>query len=361
VDVSQDTAIPTRLDALLMRVLDEEASAEERGELTADPTTETHLAALRDLGALIRDAVLEEAAAGVSDVAEPVMAALGLTDELSDAFASLRERADAPIDVADSVMAALADLEAPVATVAAAPVEEAPSEAIYSALHDGELSAQERLRIAETLVNDRVALNALSAYAELGRLLRNTLKEATRSADLDGLWVGVARSIGLEDPERVPGWEPVSVALKAAVAERSQLTAGEQRELADAVMAALPAPVVEPVELDLAAVETAPRPSWFRSLAGPALAMAAALLVVVGLLVPDADEVPGTATGPDDAEVFELAQANDAEIEELVLGDGLMIHVLQGEEEGAPMILVIEEQPTEDVEDPWAQIEWEEL
>ncbi len=277
---SQDTL--ARLDQLLMRVIDGEASLEERRELLTLPEADVQLAELRGLSEVLSEAVM--AAAGDEpelagpvlealgrddgwsaisdalresvdrpvDVADGVMAALGLSDAVDVAFSGLRDLASEPVDVVDGVMAAILDEateEAPVA--AAEALEEASPEAWISALHDGELPVEERLRIAADLPQDRAALSELTAYAEIGRLVKTALTQEARQADLSPVWAAVAQGIGLDGPEHVPGWEPVGLALRAAIEDRARLTVGEGVELSAAIMAAIPEPQPGPVEINL--------------------------------------------------------------------------------------------------------------
>lgn len=394
----QDTL--ARLDQLLMRVLDGEASPSEHQELLSLPDQAVQLAALRGFSEVLVDAVrtaagdepqlaepvlqalgrddgwaaiagaLQSSVAAPIELADGVMAALGLEDAVSEAFAGLRGLAAEPVDVAEGVMAAILGEAPAAAPVAAADLlETASPEAWISALHDGELPIQERLRIAAELPGDRAALSEISAYAELGRLVRSTLQAEDRKAQLDGVWAAVADGIGLEGPEHVPGWEPVGEALRHAVAARGVLTAGQERELADHVMAALPQPKPEP-----AALELAPDPSagpvsvsWWQGLFLPALAMVSAAVLLVTFVQTGSGVVP-VAPGGDPGttvyqeEAFELASANDAELEDFVSSDGVTLQVLQSEG-GGPMILMIEEvSPDQLAEDAgWDDIEWEEL
>ncbi|GEM_PF-1473725 len=395
----QDTL--ARLDQLLMRVLDGEATVEERRELLSLPDSQVQLAELRGLSGVLLDAV--RAAAGDTpeladpvlqalgrdegwsaisaamrsvvahpvDVADGVMAALALADPVDAAFSELRALAAEPVDVTDVVMAAIlgdAPAEAPVA--AADKLDQATTEAWISALHDGELPVEERLRIAAELPSDRAALSELTAYAELGRLVKTALKARTRKADLGPVWAAVAEGIGLEGPEHVPGWEPVGAAVRVAVAERAAQTAGEQIELADAVMAALPLPRATVAELNL---DGEPQPQsdsasvpWWQSMWAPAVLMAGAALALLLALQGGTDVMPspGADPGGDRAseEAFELASVNDAELEEFETADGVMLHVLQAGD-GGPMILMLEELPNDQqLEDEgWDAIEWEEI
>ena len=358
----------TRLDQLLMRVLDGEATAEERRELLNLPDSELQLAELRGLSGVLHDAVVA-AAGSEPELAGPVLQALGRDDGWTAIGDALRSSVAEPVDVADGVMAAILG-EAPAeAPIAAAAQEEASPEAWISALHDGELPVEERLRIAEDLAGDRAALSELSAYAELGRLLKTAVSERSRRVELAPVWGAVAEGIGLEGAEHVPGWEPVSSALRQAITDRAALTPGEQVELADAVMSALPQPKPEPAEINLA--PEAPEPErqaapWWQLWALPAAVMASALLLLFTLFSgtgPGVVEGPGAVANNDREieEAFELASVNDAELEDFETAEGVMLHVLQAES-GGPMILMLEELSDQDDEDAgWDDIEWEEI
>ncbi len=380
-----------RLDQLLMRVLDGEATVQERQELLALPDSEVQLAALRGLSEVLVEAVrtaagqepelaepvlcalgrddgwstiagaMRQSVAGSIDVADQVMASLGLTDEVSEALSELRGLASSPVDLVDGVMASILEEASPEASAETVDkLEVASPEAWVSALHDGELSVEERLRIANELPGDQRALAELTAYAEIGRMVRQALREETRQVSLEQVWPKVAGSIGLESPDHVPGWEPVAAALRTAVATRSELTLGEQRELADHVMAALPQETMEPVELNLAPDPSNAALPWWRGVVGPGLALVAVALFMVSW-VQTGGEAPGTPGIDSMEEVFELASANDAELEDFEMADGVMLHVLQAEE-GGPMILMLEEVSDSHREDDgWEDIDWEEI
>ena len=74
----------------------------------------------------------------------------------------------------------------------------------------------------------------------MGRLLRQELQEEGKQVDITGIWAQVAPAIGLENPEEVPGWEPLADVLREAVAQRATLSATEEVALTAAVMNALP-------------------------------------------------------------------------------------------------------------------------
>jgi hypothetical protein len=261
-------------------------------------------------------------------------------------------------------MAAILGTGAEIAPVVAADkLEEASPDAWISALHDGELSKQERLRIAPELAKDRAALAEITAYAELGRLIRSMVHQEVQLGQLDAIWPAVSDAIGLESPCHVPGWEPIGAALREAVADRSQLTAGDQREMADHVMTALPQPRSQPAELDLSpdTPSAAPAVAWWRGLLGPALAVMAVALVMVSLIQNGSEVGPGPGPVIDEIEIFELASANHAEIEEIETAEGVMLHVLQSED-GGPMILMLKEITDQQVDDEgWDSIDWEEI
>jgi anti-sigma factor RsiW len=355
--MSHNEPVMERLDVLLMRVVDGEASESERLELLELAESEPRLAELRELRGRLKSAVLGQVEDHL-DVVGEVLSALTLVDGWDEAAAELRSElagglAEDSLDVADRVMAQLAD--------------EAPSEADLlemrlSAMVDGELSGAERMELAARL--GATQLNLMTLWADQGRQLREGLVEETRGDELD-LWPAVAERIGLADPEHVPGWEPVAEALRAALAEHASLSAQQEVAMTAAIMNGLPRP--EPVlefepALD-AAMESDPEDSFENSGLGrlfssPGLQWAAALAAGVLLAVMafsgpliegPAQDQPGhdrvalvTEPGDSGDQGLEFADVNEAEVEELESADDVMVQVFQIEE-GAPMFLMIDE------------------
>ncbi|MCB9793518.1 MAG: hypothetical protein H6741_12415 [Alphaproteobacteria bacterium] len=339
---------PDALDLLLMRALDGEASEEERRSLLEMADAEPRLAEARELRQRLREALLEQAGE-LPDVVAQVMMALELDDGWDPLADALREAVAVPSpDIADLVMSALAPEPDPLE----AEVFEADPAALLSALHDGELDAKRRLAVATGLGHaDHVALNH---YAELGRLLRESIKQQAQVEQLEDVWAGVAPEIGLPDPEYVPGWEPIAAALREAVTETARQTPEEEVALTAAVMNALPRP--EPKVEDTQDVAPEPVPIWRMLLGNPTLIVAAiaAMLIAIygfdpnaidrGTLDPGPTGPVAEATAPEapaDADL-ELLANNEAEVEALEYADEVFVQVVQLGD-GAPVLLMVDE------------------
>ncbi len=347
----------SRLDALLMRVLDGEASDEERAELLALADADARLAEATTLRQALRAAVLDGVGDPI-DIVPQVMMALGLDDgwdAVSESLQATLVDESLSIDVSAAVMAAIA----PEAEEASA----ADSEAIeLSALHDGELSAERRIALAAKLGAQRSLVGQLTAHADLGRHLREAVASEMKHADLDSVWAGVAPSIGLPDPEAVPGWDASASLLQEAVAARAVLSEPAAERMLDDIMAALPvARSEEPIALE---IESEPEEleaarGWFGLPFGTLLAVVAALLLVVPLVY-EPDTEPSTPSAPaapaeevaevhevDGEDAFELVPMDEPEpcvvIESLEFADDVIVQVIQGEEEGDATVLWIAE------------------
>lgn len=323
------------LDVLLMRVLDGEASPDERSKLLTLADAEPRLAEMEDLRSRLRVALAERTGEAPEVVAE-VMAALTLDDGWDETAALLRqELGHEPIDLADGVMDALE-----VGQQAAVRI---------SALHDGELGVEERLEIAGHL--SKRSIEDMTDWADMGRLLRESLQKESQAVDLTRTWQAVAPRIGVEDPEEVPGWEPLADALRLAVHEAAALSAQDEVNMTAAVMNALPRHETVEEELGDEVSAPEPQPAWIRWASSPgmvfALAMALFLAVFYG---PDGTDEAVDAPAPDEAvallEVeeidFVIGTDNQAEVEDLETTGEVTASVFQGEE-GAPMFLMIDE------------------
>ncbi len=359
--MSHNEPVMERLDVLLMRVVDGEASEAERLELLDLADAEPRLAELRDLRGRLRQAVFGQVSEHL-DVVGEVLSALTLVDGWEEAADELRSElrsglAEDSLDLADRVMAQLS---------AEPLIQEQPSERDLlemqlSAMVDGELSAAERVGLAARL--GPAQLNLMTVWADQGRQLREGLAEAVKHEELT-LWAGVAEQIGLADPEHVPGWEPVAQALREALAEYAQLTASQEVAMTAAIMNGLP--LVEPAldfepgsmaaDADTESEDAFENSGLGRLFSSPGLQWAAALAagVLLALFVfgnpqvdsPVADQ-PGQdrvalVTEPGDTGAMEFLEVNDAEVEELESADDVMVQVFQIED-GAPMFLMIDE------------------
>ena len=219
---------------------------------------------------------------------------------------------------------------------------------MVSALHDGELSAEQRIEMAGLL--DRAAIADMTEWADNGRVLRQALEAEVAGLDLQ-MWAKVAPAIGVENPEEVPGWEPLADALREAVAEAATLTAQDEVSMTAAVMNALPREE-EPVVLEIPAEEPAEeeQPAWIRWTSNShavvfALAMALVLAVFYNAddtVDPVESDTPVAVIEAVDDTSFEITASNQAEVEDLEVADEVTASVFQAEE-GAPMFLMIDE------------------
>ena len=323
------------LDVLLMRVLDGEATAQEREKLLTLADADQRLSDMEQLRARLRVS-LAERAADAPEVVGEVMAALHLEDGWDETAALLRgELAVGDIDVVSGVMDAL---------------EVGHAEAVMvSALHDGELGAEQRIQMAGLL--DRAAIADMTEWADNGRVLRQALEAEVVGLDLQ-MWSKVAPAIGVENPEEVPGWEPLAVSLREAVAEAARLTAQDEVSMTAAVMNAIPREE-EPVVLEFPAEpeeEAEEQPAWIRWTSNShavVFALAMALVLAVFYNADDAvdpvesDDAVALIEAVDDTS-FEITASNEAEVEDLEVADRVTASVFQAEE-GAPMFLMIDE------------------
>ena len=350
--MSEPTENVGRLDALLMRVLDGEASPAEREELLELADADERLAAHERLRVALRAAIMEVADTPV-DVVGEVLEALSIEDGWGSISDALRSEV-MNFDISDSVMAAIETPAAEAPVLEAVAEEPAPEEeVVLSALFDGELSVEERIQLAGRIASDTESRDTLNAYAQLGRLMRQSVEAEAKQVDLSGTWAGVAQAIGLEDPEYVEGWEPVGAALREVILTEAHMSQAESTELTDEILAAVqPRELVllepeEPEEvLELHAAQT-------RHLL-PAMAMAAlALVVAVPFLSPSTEDSASDEPVVTEELQLDFAEINKAEVENLEYAQDVFVHVIQDEGEGAPMIIFIEEDAPmdEDLED----------
>jgi len=371
-----EPSLPDRLEALLMRAFDGEATAAERAELVAVADADPRLGAWAELRGALRAAL---ALPGPVDLAGDVMAALDadlawapLGASLASAFggadappidladsiaaqiaalgppaedspgldadpswapvaASLRDALRAPpIDIADLVMASLANDVAWAPTgaavrdlVRAAPaidVVEPVMAAIdpdmeLSAYFDGELPQERTAKVAARLLGDASARERLAAYATLG----GGLRDATQRGE--DLWAGVADGIQVER-DALYGWDAVGDSLREAFAALPPI------DIAGAVMA----------QLEPAAVRM---PRW-ASLGGPLLGFAVAAAMLFAVL-PTAPTAPNRRPEEGLAAVavdLRLATVNDAQVEEISAPGDVVVQVMQFEDGGPTFILV---------------------
>jgi hypothetical protein len=288
-----DAILPGRLEILLMRVFDGEASDGERAELMAWAEAEPRLARLAELRAALLDALT---GAGPVDVVADVMAILAEDAAFASVGGALRAALDVPFDLSDAVMAAVArpepDLE-------------------LSAFSDGE--AKDGRAVAARLKDDAAARDTLAAWAEAGHQLR----EATaRPVDV---WPGVAGEIGV-DVDHVPGWEPVAEQLRAALKD-------ERFDIAGAVMARIDPPAKK-------------MPAW-TSLWVPLAGFAVAAALLFAVVPPPSTEVVDMMQKAAVA-TMRLSTTNDLQVEEITGGDNVVVQVVQFEENGPTFIMIDE-------------------
>lgn len=320
-----------RIDELLMRVLDGEASAAQRAELLALADADARLSPLVALRERLREAVMEEVGQPEEVVGE-VLAALAIDDGWDLTAVSLRDalKVESPPDLSDSVLQAILEPD---------------PDAALSALVDGEVSVEQRLALAKRLMDDREAHQVLAEYAEIGRMLRESTQRVA-GPSFDGVWEGVAKAIGLDDPDYVPGWEPLGVAVRESVLAEATLSPQESARLTGAILNALPRTEEAPAPV------VAPRVPWWRSLLqGPvfgAAALAAAAVLLLNL--PAVREEPTSPTSPElapqlsasaDGEL-KIGTFNQIEVESLEVAPDVMVQVVQLED-GAPVLLMIDE------------------
>ncbi len=329
-----------RLDGLLMRVLDGEATEAECAEIAALADADARLAPHEALRVALQEAVQDVAGASF-DVVAQVLEALAIEDGWSEVGVVLREGVPREADVADSVMAMLSfgpDAETEVAEIA--PSEEV----VLSALFDGELPVEERLALAQRIGSDDGARKALSSYAELGRLLRESIAQEVRAVDLSTTWRAVATGIGMGDPEHVEGWEPTAAVLRSVILDHAHMSQAQRAEMVEDVLEAIkPREIVQSEELE-ATEPILVEGSRLRTLV-PAIAMAALALVVV---MPFLDESP---VAPDETavdekamdEAIEFAGLSHTEVLELEYASQVFVQVIQGDEDDAPVILFVDE------------------
>lgn len=328
---------PDRLELLLMQALDGELRPEDRAELATLADADIRLAEWAELRASLREA-LSEPVIGSVDLVAAVLDALNVQDDWAPIGLALREELHLPgPDLADAIMSALS------------PGPEPDPDTLLSAMYDGELSPAQRAQVVDRLRVDRAASAQLTAFAELGRLVREDNARQVGAADLQGVWAQVALGIGMADPEEVPGWEPLGVALREAVQEKAQLSAAEHAALSGAILNALPRPRAAYTPAPAPAPEP-PRSIWRLMLSNPTLwaaALTALVLVAVQLQGPGPAPVKApvpvaAAPEPEPFQDIALQDWNEAEIHNIEYSADVAVQVV-ALEDGAPVLLMIEE------------------
>jgi anti-sigma factor RsiW len=301
-DVRQvmDPHPPDRLEELLMRALDGEATAAERAELLSHADAEPRLAALEELRAALREALTVP---GPVDLAADVLAALEADAAWSPFGAALREAVRPPplLDLADGVMAELDAQE-------------------LSAYFDGELPPERNAAVAGRLLRDPTARATLAGYASVGEGLRDTT-----AGEVD-VWPAVAEGIGVE-ADAVPGWDGVANDLRAAFAALPAV------DVAGAVMAAIEPPRVR-------------MPLW-ASLGGPLLGFAMAAALLFAVMIPDSAKLGPANPAGLTASVADLrlGAVNDAQVEDISAPQDVVVQVMQFED-GGPTFILVDDAPS---------------
>lgn len=272
--------------------------------------------AFAPLGLALRDAVVADvdsaglAAIDPGDLADDVMAALHLDAAFEPVGAALRDAVARPADgMGDGMGDIVGDILAAIDAAEAADLREQE----ISAFADGEVDAAARSEVTRRLLRDPAARATITAQAELGAAIR----DAVRGVDPIDVWPAVATAIGAPEVDEEALWAPLGEALRDAVqAPRIDVSA--------AVMA------------EVAPPERARAPRWF-SLGSPLLVFAAAAALVVALLPSDPTDPPAVAS------VFVPGQINDAEVEDLMYGEGVTGGIIAPENEGEIMVIVVDD------------------
>jgi len=321
------------LDVLLMRVLDGEATPDERAKLLKLADAEPRLAEMKELRSRLREALSDRASEAPEVVAE-VLAALVIDDGWAETADLLRSELEVgSVDMVEQVMDSLEVGCEPAVRI--------------SALHDGELDPAERVELAQTL--GRSAITDMTDWADIGRHLREALHAEVKAVDLMDTWGLVAVRVGMTNPEEVPGWEPIADELREALREAATLTAQDEVALTAAVMNSLPREESiedEPTEVSAPLDE---QPAWIRWASKPWM-IPIILIALVAIYQnrdlkeeqPEVQETVAAVEEPSLVEAFVIAAQNQVLVEDLALGDEVTVAVFQAED-GAPLFLMIDE------------------
>jgi hypothetical protein len=344
------------LDALLCVLLEGSASAKQKQEFLDLVASDPRFSGQNELVLKLRGAIFgEELDLGVL---QDFLAQLSAEDGWGDFAECLREDAHHTsstlnVNLADAIMAAVV----PESDASEDVAEEDARALMISRLFDGELSVDVRTSLAPQLESDVQALAALNDYATLGRFIREAVDEHSRRVDLSGIWAGVAPSIGLADPEEVPGWAPIGSALAEAVREHGVLDATQQAALAASIMVDVEA---HAAHMAGARNEAPPKPAskaWFRW-AVPTFAMAAAAAAL--LFTPIFGDGVDGSSGEESSHIeyaemdieyaemyaemdIEYAEMDEASLDELEFADDVFVHVMTAEDDDGPLIIMIDE------------------
>jgi hypothetical protein len=318
-----------RLLPLLVRLAagdtDPARIAQVRAGLAAGP-----MASAMALDALFVDDVAGDAAALI-DMLSPPGGLLGeaIAREAGEP-ASLGEQFAPGLPIGDALRAEAGTVEVAagvLVAVGATPVDALPDGWI-SALLDRALPNELHLLAAERVMKEPALRHTLRQMADVGREVREGI---TREAGPTvSLWAGVAKEIGLPDPEEVPGWDG------ALIREAVVATAGRV-DLATKVMDAVRKDARAP---ELIEEEPANSVNWPAMVA---LAFAAAALLV--LLPRLTAVVPEKAPDPSGftAQPVAFAAADEINVDRIQYGGNATVYVETPEAADAPLILWIDD------------------
>lgn len=279
------------------------------------------LAASHDPDALpVAQAVATEAGRG-PDVAR-------MHDPLALPIAAAIASEAGEVAIADAVLAAVA----PVAD------DVLPDDAIASLVLDRALDTEAHRAAAERIARDPGLRAELSAFADLGRRIRQGVHD--EAGEAPAAWRGVALAIGLDDPEAVPGWDEALLA--KAIADEAGTV-----DVAPAVVGILEAEAKRFRDLgDPEAVPplTAPANSGFWI--GTAVVLAAAFVAAVGLelLTTQATTTP---EGLVERRDVTFASIGEVDVQAVRYGDDTTVYVeppVADDEDGTYIIWVDDEE-----------------
>lgn len=270
------------------------------------------------------------ASVGPVDVVDGVLARVAPAVERPLGLGSALSGAAGAVDLAGDVMALLGLAAAAPAPVAAAPLASADPDMLLSAMLDRELSGADLRAATARIQDDRRARLTMTALAETGRVLREAIDTTQRTAP--HVWPEVARAIGIDDPERVPGWDDalLAPAVRGAAGKvdvSAQVLATIGAEMASSLgHADLPEPANT--------VYTA-RAAW--SVFGALLAAAVLMFVFVPrLFAPEAEpefrEVPAT-----------FAAAGEINVDEIRSGERASVFVETPIDASSPLIIWVDD------------------
>lgn len=273
-----------------------------------------------DLGASIA------AEAGSVELTGAIFEALGL--ETVELAAALQDEAG-EVDLTDAVFASLglADEEGAEVVSLAAVRETVPDGAWISQLLDREFSDADHRLAAARLTSDAAARAEMTAFADIGRELREGL--SLEAGDAPALWHAVAAGIGVEDPERVEGWD------ESLLAAAVEVERGVQPDVAAAVMETISrdAHTIAPTEL--------PEPANTNRGWVAVVGIAAAALLLFSL-IPQFGGIGGNESEWTERPM-ELAGLGEVNVDTITIGDEASVFVQVPENTETPLIIYVDD------------------